>query len=222
MVRYDGLSDTDLTIGAVYEGAAGGHLPENRYRGALTSPSSSRRRYSSRRSSRRANELFQRVAGKVTVLIIDRLDARAIHRQQLAPEKIETPAQQHELPEHGAEGGAFAGFRARSSQMTSMLRWHSISSRRLDRTRFFRRLHQSHVLNRQPRHASLRPGQIKREHQEKIELSSCTNACLRDRGVGKQLQTSKFLCHILFRLRRGFWQGQPDKSWHNQQNQREL
>jgi hypothetical protein len=32
----------------------------------------------------------------------------------------------------------------------------------------------------QPRHAGLRPGQIKREHQEKIEPSSysCTNALM--------------------------------------------
>jgi hypothetical protein len=43
---------------------------------------------------------------KVAVFIVDRLDARAIHRQQLAPEKIELPAQQRELAEHGAEGGS--------------------------------------------------------------------------------------------------------------------
>jgi len=29
-----------------------------------------------------------------------------------------------------------SGLKLRNSQMTSMLRWHSISSRRLDRTRF--------------------------------------------------------------------------------------
>ena len=39
-------------------------------------------------------------------LVVDRLDAGSVDRQQLAPEKIEPPAQQHELAEHGAEGGA--------------------------------------------------------------------------------------------------------------------
>ena len=93
----------------------------------------------------RLDELLQRVLRKVAVLVVDRLDARAIHRQQLAPEKIEFPAQQRELAEHGAESGSIvapevgdvlkSGFKVRNSQITSMLRWHSASSRRLDRTR---------------------------------------------------------------------------------------
>jgi hypothetical protein len=34
-------------------------------------------------------KLLQRVLRKVAVLVVDRLDARAIHRQQLAPEKTD-------------------------------------------------------------------------------------------------------------------------------------
>jgi len=54
----------------------------------------------------RLDELLQRIARKILVLVIDRLDARAIHRQQLAPEKLEILAQQGELAKHGFEGGA--------------------------------------------------------------------------------------------------------------------
>ena len=43
---------------------------------------------------------------EVPVLVVDRLDARAVDRQQLAAEQIETPAQDHELPENLLERGA--------------------------------------------------------------------------------------------------------------------
>jgi hypothetical protein len=64
---------------------------------------------------------------------------------QLAPEKIESPAQQRELAEHRAEDGSIVApevgdglevwLQGSQQPMTSMLRWHSASSRRLDRTR---------------------------------------------------------------------------------------
>src|ERR1019366_7277008 len=94
----------------------------------------------------RLDELHQRVLRKVAVLVADRLDARAIHRQQLASVEVEPPAQQDEFPKDRSKGSAIvapevgdglkSGFRLRNSQMTSMLRWHSNSSLRLDRTRF--------------------------------------------------------------------------------------
>jgi hypothetical protein len=49
---------------------------------------------------------LQRPRREVPVFVVDRLDARAINRQQLAPEQIKPPAQQHELPEHLFERGA--------------------------------------------------------------------------------------------------------------------
>ncbi len=49
---------------------------------------------------------FSEFAVKVAVLVVDRLDARSVHRQQLASEQIESPAQQRELAKHGAEGGS--------------------------------------------------------------------------------------------------------------------
>jgi hypothetical protein len=51
-----------------------------------------------------ANELFQRVARKIAILVVDRLDPGSVHGQQLASEKVEPPAKQHELTEHGPEG----------------------------------------------------------------------------------------------------------------------
>jgi hypothetical protein len=58
-----------------------------------------------------------------------------VDRQQLPAEQIKLPAQQHELQEYRPEGrpGVVpevgdvlkSGFRCRSSQMTSMLRWVS-------------------------------------------------------------------------------------------------
>ena len=65
--------------------------------------------------------LIRPVSTQFAVLVVDRIDARAIHRQQLAPEKMAMVLK--------------SGFKVRNSQMTSMLRWHSASSRRLDRTR---------------------------------------------------------------------------------------
>ena len=46
--------------------------------------------------------------GKIAVFVIDRLDAGAIDRQQLAPEQIKAPAQDHKLPENFLERGAIA------------------------------------------------------------------------------------------------------------------
>lgn len=54
------------------------------------------------------DELGQRPAGEVAVLVVDCLDPRAVDSQQLTTEEIE---------------------------LTSMLRWHSASDRRLDLTR---------------------------------------------------------------------------------------
>ena len=50
------------------------------------------------------DELGQRCAGEIAVLVVDRLDPRAVHRQQLAAEQIQLLAEQHELAEHRAEG----------------------------------------------------------------------------------------------------------------------
>ena len=52
------------------------------------------------------DERAQRGPREVAVLVVDRLDARAVHRQELAAEQVEPSAQDHELPEHGPEGGA--------------------------------------------------------------------------------------------------------------------
>ena len=50
------------------------------------------------------DELGQRCAGEVAILVVDRLDPRAVHCQQLATEQIQLLAEQHELTEHWAEG----------------------------------------------------------------------------------------------------------------------
>ena len=52
------------------------------------------------------DELGQRRAREIAVLVVDRLDPRAIHRQQLSAEQVQLAAQQHELAEHRAEGVA--------------------------------------------------------------------------------------------------------------------
>ena len=52
------------------------------------------------------DELGQRRAGEIAILVVDRLDPRAVHRQQLSTEQVQLPAQQHELAEHRAEGVA--------------------------------------------------------------------------------------------------------------------
>ena len=54
----------------------------------------------------RTDERAQRRAGEVAILVVDRLDARPVDRQQLAAVKVEPAAQQHELAEHRFEGGA--------------------------------------------------------------------------------------------------------------------
>src|SRR5208337_5265512 len=52
------------------------------------------------------DEFLQRPRREVAVFVVDRLDARAIDRQQLAPEQIKPPAQDHEFPKNLFEGGA--------------------------------------------------------------------------------------------------------------------
>ena len=52
------------------------------------------------------DERAQRRAGEVAVLVVDRLDAGSVDRQQLAAVEVEPPAQQHELAEHRFEGAA--------------------------------------------------------------------------------------------------------------------
>ncbi|HUB63279.1 MAG TPA: hypothetical protein VL996_02365 [Methylocella sp.] len=53
-----------------------------------------------------ADEFLQRSRREVPVFVVDRLDARAVNRQQLASEQIKPPAQNHELPENLFERGA--------------------------------------------------------------------------------------------------------------------
>src|SRR5580693_358599 len=65
--------------------------------------SSSRRKYSSRRLATALMNFSSEFFVKLRSLLLT-----AIHHQQLAPEKIEFPAQQRELAEHGAEGGSIA------------------------------------------------------------------------------------------------------------------
>ena len=84
------------------------------------------------------DELAQRGSREVAILVVDRLDPGAVDRQQFPAEQVELPAQQHEFSEYRPERGAVVaaeigdrlevvGFRCRSSQITSMLRWVSAS-----------------------------------------------------------------------------------------------
>ena len=57
----------------------------------------------------RLDEFLQRIAGEIAILVVDRLDARPVHRQQFAPEQVEPLAQQRELAKHRFEGGAVVG-----------------------------------------------------------------------------------------------------------------
>jgi len=50
-----------------------------------------------------AHELAKRTAGVVAILVVDRLDAGSVNRQQLPTEEVEPPAQQHELAENSAK-----------------------------------------------------------------------------------------------------------------------
>ena len=54
---------------------------------------------------RLADELRQRAAREVAVLVVHRPDPRAVHREELAAEQVEPAAQDHELPECTSEGG---------------------------------------------------------------------------------------------------------------------
>ena len=52
------------------------------------------------------DEGTQRSAGEISILAIDRLDARAVHSQKLTAKQIELAAQQHKFPEYRPEGRA--------------------------------------------------------------------------------------------------------------------
>ena len=67
------------------------------------------------------NELGQRGASEVTILVVDRLDPGAINGEQFPAKQVHLAAQQHELAEHRAEGFVVqpamvlkSGFRCRS------------------------------------------------------------------------------------------------------------
>ena len=50
------------------------------------------------------DELRQRRAGEVAVLVVDRLDPGAVDREQFPAEQVQLAAEQHELAEDRAEG----------------------------------------------------------------------------------------------------------------------
>ena len=54
---------------------------------------------------RRADARRQRAAREVAVLVVHRLDPRAVDREEPAAEQVEPAAQNHELAEHRADGG---------------------------------------------------------------------------------------------------------------------
>ena len=54
-------------------------------------------------------ESLQRIAGEVAILVVDRLDPRAVHGQQFSAEQIEPLAQQREGAKHRLERGAIVG-----------------------------------------------------------------------------------------------------------------
>jgi len=49
------------------------------------------------------DELAQRTAGEVAILVVDCVDPGSLDGEQFAAIEIEPPAQQHELAKHGAE-----------------------------------------------------------------------------------------------------------------------
>ncbi len=55
------------------------------------------------------DEFLQRIASEIAILVVDRLDARPVHRQEFAPEQVEPLAQQRELAKHRFERGAIVG-----------------------------------------------------------------------------------------------------------------
>ena len=93
----------------------------------------------------RLDKSLQRIAGEVAILVVDRLDPRAVHGQQFRPNRSSrlhssvnarnTALNAARLSARKSAMVLKSGFSVRNSQMTSMLRWHSASSRRLDRTR---------------------------------------------------------------------------------------
>ena len=59
------------------------------------------------------DERAQRRAGEVAVLVVDRLEAGSIDRQQLTAVKVDPPAPQYELAEHRCEGAAIVAAEVR-------------------------------------------------------------------------------------------------------------
>jgi len=74
------------------------------------------------------------------------LEAGVLANSPIPAKQVHLTAEQYELAEHCGKGvaviaaevgnGLKSGFRCRSNQITSKLRWVSLSSRRLDRIRF--------------------------------------------------------------------------------------
>jgi hypothetical protein len=85
----------------------------------------------------RLDEFLQQIAGDVSILVVDRLDAGPVRRQQFASEQVEPLAQQHELTKHRFKGGAIVGGNRRLVLKSgfSVRNWHSASNRLLERTR---------------------------------------------------------------------------------------
>jgi hypothetical protein len=92
-----------------------------------TSPSSSRRRSSSNRSS----AARMKFCSEFRVLVVDRLAPNSVHGQQRAPKEVELPPKGPRLSRRKSALVLTSGFRFRSSQITSLLRWLSISRRRI-------------------------------------------------------------------------------------------
>ena len=92
-----------------------------------------------------ADELRQRVACEVAILVVHRVDARPIHCQKLSGKQIKLPAKDEEFPEHllggrsihTAEIGDGAEVRRKVPQQPDDLdiAVDLPSGRRLDRTR---------------------------------------------------------------------------------------
>ena len=54
----------------------------------------------------KSDELSQRCAGEVAVFVVDRLDPRAVYRDQLPAKQVQLAAEQHKLAEDWAEGAS--------------------------------------------------------------------------------------------------------------------
>jgi hypothetical protein len=93
------------------------------------------------------DELGQGRPHEIAVLVVDRLDPRAIHREQLPAKQVQLATEQHKFTEHLAEGVAVVApevgdrleVRLQAPQQPDHLDVaveFPASSRRLDRTRF--------------------------------------------------------------------------------------